>query len=99
MENLIGIVFLATFVEGLITYLFGKQTEEMPPRPWLKFVSMALGIALSIAYSIDLLVMVGLESVFPMVGFVVSGVIIGRGANYLNDIFSLIKGVSKPPTY
>lgn len=92
MDNLIGIVFLATFVEGLITYLFGKQTEEMPPRPYLKYVSLGLGIALSIAYKVDLLAATGLVSVFPAVGYVVSGLIIGRGANYVNDIFAVLKG-------
>lgn len=89
--NLLGIVLLATLIEGLITYLFGKTSEEMPLRPWLKYVSLCMGIALAVAYEIDIPKMVGLVSVVPLVGYVVSGLIIGRGANYLNDIMSLIK--------
>lgn len=87
-----GIVLLSTLVEGLITYLFGKTSEEMPPRPWLKYVSLAFGVALAVAYKIDIPSMTGLSSGLPVVGYVVSGLIIGRGANYLNDIFALIKG-------
>lgn len=92
MNNLIGILLLATFVEGSITYVFGKTTQEMPPRPWLKYVSLMLGVALSVAYQVDLLAMAGMLSIFPFIGNIVSGIIIGRGSNYLNDFITLIKG-------
>ena len=88
--NLLGIVLLATLVEGLITYLFGKTEEGT--RPWLKYVSLVAGVGLAVAYKIDIPAMTGLVSVMPVVGYVVSGLIIGRGANYLNDILTLIKG-------
>ncbi len=89
--DLLGIVFLATLVEGLINYVFGKTAEDQPPRPWLKFVSLGLGIGLAIAYQVDLAATLGLVTPFPLVAFVVSGLIIGRGANYLNDIMSFVK--------
>lgn len=89
--ELLGLGFLATFVEGLITYLFGKTAEDQPPRPWLKYVSLILGVLLALAYQIDIGTAVGLVSPFPVVGSVLSGLIIGRGANYLNDIMSFIK--------
>lgn len=92
MNNLIGIVLLSTLIEGLITYLFGKTSEEQPARPWLKYISLVFGILVSFAYRVDIIAMTGLVSVYPFVGYIMSGLIIGRGANYLNDIFSLIKG-------
>lgn len=94
MENLIGILLLATLIEGTIAYLFGKKEE---PRPWLKYVSLLLGIAASVAYKIDIPALVGLVSQWAIIGYVVSGLIIGRGANYINDIFSLIKAKTVPP--
>lgn len=92
MNNLIGIVLLATLIEGTITYLFGKTRDEQPPREWLKYVALVLGIAVSFAYEIDIIAMTGSVSKYPFVGFIISGFIIGRGANYINDIISKIRG-------
>lgn len=91
MEAIVGIFLLATIIEGLIAYLFGKREDYEPTRPYLKYVSLALGIGAAIAYKVDLLAMVGLVSVVPFVGYIVSGLVIGRGSNYLNDIISLIR--------
>jgi len=88
----IGILFLATLVEGLITYLFGEKGPTLySNRAYLRYVSLALGISLSIAYAVDIPAMVGLASDFSLVGSIVSGIIIGRGANYVNDIIGFIQ--------
>lgn len=88
MEALAGIFLLSTLVEGVISYLFGTPKEGEPPRNYLKLVSLGLGVAACIAYQVDIPAMAGLVSPFPFVSFVVSGLIIGRGSNYLNDIVS-----------
>lgn len=95
MENIAGILLLATLIEGLITYIFGKTEEGAAPRPWLKYVSLVLGIGAAVAYKVDLLAMAGMVSVYPYVGYVISGLILGRGANYVNDIVSLVRGNAK----
>lgn len=89
MENLIGILFLATFVEGLVTYLFAKEGQT---QPILKYVALAIGVVLAVAYQIDILAMVGLYSAIPLVSFIVSGIVIGRGSNYVNDAVSMLRG-------
>jgi hypothetical protein len=83
-----GIILLATLIEGLITYLFGEEGEG---RTYLKYVSLALGIGASVAYQVDIPAMVGLTASYSIIGYVVSGLIIGRGANYLNDILGLVQ--------
>jgi len=87
--NIIGILLLSTLIEGTLTYIFGENTETS--RPWLRYVSLVLGIVAAIAYQIDIPAMAGLVAVNAYVGYVVSGLIIGRGANYINDIFALIQ--------
>lgn len=89
MDIILGLVLLATFIEGLVTYLFGKDTENV--RPWLAYVSLSLGVVAAIAYKIDIPAMAGLVSPFPYVSYVISGLILGRGANYLNDFLSIVK--------
>lgn len=91
---MIGIVLLATLIEGLITYIFGESSESST-RPWIRYVSLVVGIAAAVAYKIDILAMAGLTAAYPYVGFVISGLVIGRGSNYLNDIVALIRGSSK----
>jgi len=95
MENIAGILFLATLIEGLITYLFGDSDSArvLNPRRWLQYVSLGLGVVAAVAYQIDLPGMVGLTAVYPAINWVVSGIIIGRGSNYLNDLVSMFRKV------
>jgi hydrogenase/urease accessory protein HupE len=87
--SIIGILLLATLIEGTITYIWGESSDT--PRPALRYISLALGIVVAVAYKIDIPAIVGLASEYSVVGYIVSGLIIGRGANYINDIFKLIQ--------
>lgn len=91
--NIVGILLLATLIEGTITFLFGEDPAY--PRPWLRYVSLVLGVIAAFAYQIDIPGMVGLVAISPVANYVVSGLIIGRGANYINDIFTLIQKKSQ----
>lgn len=77
------IVFLAIFLEGTLNYLLGSSTEA--PRPYIKYVALVAGIGLAIGYKVDIPSMVGLPFV-PWLNYVLSGIAIGRGSNYLNDL-------------
>lgn len=89
MEIAIGVLFLATLVEGLIEYTMGSEGTK----PFRKYAALALGVGLAIAYNIDIPTLVGLTgSTIPLVGNVISGIIIGRGSNYANDIISAFRG-------
>lgn len=90
--NILGILLLATLVEGFVEYAFGK-VEQL--KSALVYISLGLGVAASIAYKVDILASFGLVAT-PVVGYVVSGLIIGRGANYVNDIISAIRGTAHP---
>lgn len=84
-----GIIFLAFFVEGLIEYLFAK--EDGGKQPALRYVALLVGVALATAYKVDILAMVGLTTTIPIIGYIVSGIIIGRGSNYVNDVTSMLR--------
>lgn len=94
----VGAVFLATFVEGTVEYLFAKNVKV---QPYLQYLALGFGIVVAIAYKVDILGQFGLVSAYPFVGYVVSGLIIGRGSNYVNDLvtsFSLQKVQEVPST-
>lgn len=89
MENLIGIVLLATFIEGLISYIFGGADGK--ERAWIKYITLIVGVIVSLLYKVDIFAMVGLTAINPIVGYIMSGLVIGRGSNYLNDFIGLMR--------
>lgn len=90
MEIILGAFMLAVLVEGTLTHLFGESTEENQ-KPWLRYVSLILGVGAALAYQVDLLAALGLPAVYPLIGWIASGLIIGRGSNYLNDFISRVR--------
>lgn len=84
------LAFVAT--EGVVEYLLGeifKRIEKLAPYSWtLKYASAAVGVFLTFYYALDAMTLVGLPA--SPVGTVITGVIVGRGANVVHDLFSLI---------
>lgn len=88
MENIFGLFVLAVFVEGFIEYFVAKQDAK---QPWLKYVAAFIGVAVALAYKADLMAMLGLNGISPYIGQVITGIILGRGSNYLNDFVSKVR--------
>lgn len=80
---MLAILFITTFVEGLAEYLFQGSKN-------IKFIALFFGVMLAIAYQIDIPAMVGLGGI-PVVNWIVSGILIGRGSNYVSDIIGKFK--------
>lgn len=90
IEALTTIFILAAVVEALITY-FVPKNNDTAPREWLKYVSAVLGVMLCVAYSADMLAVLGVVTPIPYVGAVITGLIVGRGSNFLNDFYNKVK--------
>jgi hypothetical protein len=95
-----GIVILATLAESLIEYLIRPlvkpwvegdaptdRSKELAGLA-LRYFAAALGVVLSVLYKADLLALVGLDSPIPIVGYILTGLIIGRGSNFVHDFAS-----------
>lgn len=90
IEALAVVFILAAVVEAVIAYVVPKNNAEQP-REWLKYVSAVIGVALCVAYNADMLAALGVISPFPYVGAIVTGLIVGRGSNVLNDFYGKVK--------
>lgn len=91
MFEAIGTIFiLAAVVEAIITYVVPKNNTD-EPREWLKYVSAVLGIVVCVAYNADILATLGVVSTVPYIGAVITGLIVGRGSNFLNDFYAKVK--------
>ena len=92
-------IFVLAFLAETLTEYFARpflRPESLPgsdyqPRhvvpAWaLRYAAALVGVGLAVAYRADLLALFGLVAWSPWVGYLVTGLIIGRGANYLNDV-------------
>lgn len=87
--ELLGIIFLATFIEGLIDYMTGES--DGLSRPYLKYVGLVIGVLVALAYQVDIPTMVGLSATWAPANYILSGIIIGRGSNYVHDILKSLQ--------
>lgn len=104
--EILAMLFLSTFVEGFVKYLFDVITgvadgeSDSGRFAWLKkythFLALGLGVGLAVAYKVDIPTMFGLTTTHTLVNYIVSGIAIGRGSNYLNDLISSVRRSSAP---
>lgn len=54
--------------------------------------SLILSIIVCLLTQIDIFQVLGIKLIVPFAGSVLTGIIISRGANFVNDLFSKLKG-------
>ena len=88
-----GLAFLA---ESTVEYLFAVWFD-MAEAKWpmlaqvapLRYVALVVGVALAFAYRLDLLLVAfpDVPPFSPWVGILLTGLVIGRGANFVHDFW------------
>lgn len=87
---------LAFVTESMIEYLFGQAAERIPvlkPYSWLlMYLAAIVGVGLALYYQIDLVSILANQAGYSLamspVGMVISGLVIGRGANFASDFLA-----------
>jgi len=54
-------------------------------------LSLIVAVVLCLAYGVDFLASLGLTSAVPYVGEFITGVLLGRGASFVHDIYKLTR--------
>lgn len=54
--------------------------------------SLVISILLCVLVKIDIFPIVGLNIAVPIIGSIFTGIIVSRGANFVNDLFKKLKG-------
>lgn len=89
MENkFLGIISFAILIEAMITYFNNFFVDGV--FYWQMLASVALGIAVSVAYNLDLPELFNLKSKIPYIGSILTGILLSRGANYVYDLLTKI---------
>ena len=53
--------------------------------------SLILSILICVLAKVDIFVIVGIELSLPIIGSVLTGIVVSRGANFVNDLFSKLQ--------
>lgn len=75
-------------LEGIITYINNFFVTTEPH--YQMILSIIFGILVAVAYKIDLLKLVNIESNIPYIGSVLTGILFSRGSNYVHDILKTL---------
>lgn len=82
MERLVIFLMLAFLAESFTEYIFGEFLEG----DRVKYVALLAGVLLAVGFQVDIFAeYFGLVSSVPYLGIVLTGMLLGRGANYLHD--------------
>lgn len=84
LEALQTLVFMSVVVEAL-TAVFRQLVSKRATQ----LVSIMVGITLCCAYQVGIFRSMGLETSYPYVDYLVSGIIISQGSNALSQLFKL----------
>lgn len=83
------ILIAAVIIEAVIEYIKCIANRKFNPAC---LFSIILGVVAAILFHMDLLSVFGLYSPVPLVGNVVTGVLLSRGSNYVYDLIAKLKG-------
>lgn len=90
MAQFFGLVLMAIVIEGVITYI--KEIFVDKNVMWQQVLGIVLGIVVAIGYNADLFALFGLTSTIPLLGCVLTGVLLSRGSNYIFDLIKQLQG-------
>lgn len=93
METIGLVLALTVLTEGIIEYLGTPIPARFKP-----YAAALLSTVVCLLYNADLLAPLGYAAVVPHVGAVLTGLVIGRGSNYVNDLISRLNVVGAPAT-
>ncbi len=57
--------------------------------------ALVIGILVAVGAGIDLCALMGLDFVYPLIGQILTGILLSRGANFLHDLLKTVEGLNK----
>lgn len=93
MNAIVIVLVLAVTIEAVIDVIKGWVPEgaHLPSVLW-PIVSAALGVALCIVAGVDILALAGVSLAVPLIGQVLTGVLISKSSNFIYDFWERVKG-------
>ena len=93
MKGLVLIMAIAVLVEAMVEYLksiLKMITEKQYKVAFIQMFTIAIGILFAYLFKLDLFSALDI-TVNQVAGMILTGIIISRGSNYVNDLVSKIR--------
>lgn len=84
------LIIIAILVEAIWENL--KMVYDKKKVNFNMIGSLCLSIIICSLARINIFEIVGISLTFPVIGYIMTGIIVSRGANFVNDLFSKLKG-------
>ncbi len=84
LHPILLIIIFATLTEALIEFVFANV---LAVKPYIKLITLMVGIVLAFYYQVNVFEgVLSLVHADPFFDYLLSGVLVSRCANYLNDL-------------
>ena len=85
------LIIVAILVEAIwenikMVYQEGKLSKSM-------IGSLVISVLICVVANVDIFPVVGVSMSIPFIGSILTGIVVSRGANFVNDLFSKLKEV------
>ena len=91
----IAIIVIAIVVEGIMEYLKQAVPKLAGKTALILGITVALGVAAALTFNADIFAVIGIPAKIPYIGCVLTGILCGRGSNYIYDIVGKFTDANK----
>lgn len=92
MDIFAAVLAIALLVEALIEVCKRFVPQDAQPPVWLwPAVGCVLGVTICTLAQVDALALLGVTLSAPVVGYILTGVLVSRGASFVHDLWGKIK--------
>ena len=99
METIAMVLIMAVIAEALVQVVKGLVPDTVNAPAWLwPMVGAVFGVLLCVLASVDVFPLLGFTLSVPILGRMLTGVLISRGASFVHDVWSRINDITAPHT-
>ena len=86
------IAAFAVLIEAVTSYI--KLIVVEHKIQWQVVATIVIGVVMALVFQVDLFALIGFTTIMPVFAFVLTGIILSRGANYVFDLIKLILNIT-----
>lgn len=88
----IGIILIAALLAEAV-WETGKMVWQGGKVSVDRVGALVIGVLFAVGANIDICSVVGICFIYPIIGQVLTGILLSRGANFVHDIFKSVEGM------
>ncbi|MGI6436160.1 MAG: hypothetical protein ACOX0F_12570 [Syntrophomonadaceae bacterium] len=89
----IGIIFVAALLAEAV-WETGKMVWQQGKVSVDRIGALVVGIVFAVGAGLDLFALLGISFIYPIIGQVLTGILLSRGANFVHDLLKAAEGMA-----